>query len=83
MKKTFVKNSSIPISVSNKRHNDICYHIVREAQSASVLHVLWIPGELNLADFLTNTTIPGNTRHDVFEPIFFNTSSPIDGIEKA
>ena len=39
-----VKDFSIPTSALNKRHNDICYRRVREAQAAGILQVGWIPG---------------------------------------
>ena len=39
-----VKNSSIPTSALNKRHNVICYRRVREAQDAGILRVVFIPG---------------------------------------
>ena len=32
-------NSSIPTSALNKRHNAICYHMVREDQAAGILRV--------------------------------------------
>jgi len=35
--KLVVTNSSVPVSVLNKRHNDICYHRVREAQAAQII----------------------------------------------
>ena len=47
-----VKNSSIPTSVLNKRHNTIYYHRFREAQAAVIIGVGWIIGEFNLSDFL-------------------------------
>ena len=39
-----VKNSNIPTSYLNKRHNYICHHRVREAKAAGILWVGWIPG---------------------------------------
>ena len=78
-----VKNLSIPTSALNKRYNAICYHRVREAQAAGILRVGWIPGEFNLADLFTKTTMPGNTRHNLVDSIFSNTASPIGDIEKA
>ena len=39
-----VNNSSIPTSLLKKRHNDICYHRVGEAQAAGIIQVGWIPG---------------------------------------
>ena len=61
--KSVVKKYSVPSSVLNKRHNDICYHRVREAQASGTLRVGWIPGEYNLADLLTKTTMTGNMIH--------------------
>ena len=37
--KSVVKNSSVTASVLNKRHNSICYHIVRESQASRTLRV--------------------------------------------
>ena len=54
-----------------------------EAQASGILHIVWIPGEFNLVDLFTNTTIPGNTRHNLVDSIFSNTASPIGDIEKA
>ena len=78
-----VKNSSIPTSVLNKRNNYIYYHRVREAQDAGILRVGCIPGEFNLADLFTKTTMPGNTRHNLVDSIFSNIASRIGDIEKA
>ena len=78
-----VKNSSIHTSALNKRLNEICYHSVREAQDAGIIWVGWIPGEFNLADLFKNTTIPGNTRHNLVDSIFSNKTSPIGDIEKS
>ena len=60
-----VNNLSIPTSVFNNRHNAICYHRVRETQAAGIIRVGCIPGEFNLEDFFTDTTMPGNTRHNL------------------
>ena len=78
-----VKNSSITTSAWNKRHIYICYHRVREAQTAGILRVVWIPGEFNLVDLFTNTKMPRNTRHNLVVSIFSNTASPIGDIEEA
>ena len=69
-----VKNSSIPTSVLNKRHNAIYYHRFREAQAAGIIGVGWILGELNLSDFLGSMHMylgvqwacfhPNTLRHD-------------------
>ena len=81
--KSVVNNQSIPTSVLNKRHNAICYQRVREDQAAGILWVGWIPGEFNLVDLFTKTTMPGNSRHILVDSIFSNTSFHIGDIEKA
>ena len=81
-KKPVVNTLSIITSVLNKRRNNISYFRVREDQDAGVLFVGCIPGEFNLADFFTKTTVPGITRHNLVESIFLNTPSPIGGINK-
>ena len=78
-----VKNLSIPASALNKRQNVICYHIVREAQSAGIIRVEWNTEEFDLADFFTEKTMPGNTRHNLVDSIFSNTASPIGDIDQA
>ena len=54
-----------------------------EAQDSGVLCVGWIPGEFNLSDLFTKTTMHGDKSRNLFESTFLNTSSPIVGIEKA
>ena len=78
-----VNNVSIPTSALKKRHNSICYHSVREAQSAGIIQVGWITGEFILSDFFTKTRMPSNTRNILVDSIFFNISSPIDDVEKS
>ena len=63
-------NASVPASMLNKRHNTICYHQVRESQVAGKIYFGWVPGERNLADLLTKTTMAGNIRPSVVEIIF-------------
>jgi len=70
--KSVVTNSSVPTSMLNKRHNAICYHRVCEAQASSKVRSGWIPGDRNLADLLTKTTMAGNVRHSMVESIFQN-----------
>ena len=77
-----VKNLSIPTSAFNKRNNSICYYRVGESQAAGILCVGWIPGEFNLEELFTKTTIPGNKRHNLVDSIFSNTASPVCDIEK-
>ena len=80
---TVVNNSSIHTSVLNNRHNEICYHRLIEYQDADVLCVSWIPGEFNLADLFTKTTIPGNKGNNCVESILSNSAYSIGGIKKA
>jgi len=50
---TVVKNSTIPSSTLQKKHNAICYHCVREAVAAKILRIAYIPTDQNLADMFT------------------------------
>ena len=75
--KLVATNSSIPTSVLKKRHNAICYHIVREAQAAGTIRVGWIEDKYNLADLFTKTTINGNDRYGIVEGIFHNDTAPL------
>ena len=70
-----VTNVSVPTSMLNKRHNSICYHCVRESQAAGKIQVGWIPGDIDLADLLTNTTMDGNIIHSIVGGIFHNKAS--------
>ena len=72
-----VTNSSVPVSVLNKRHNAICYHRVREDQAVGTLREGWIIGEYNLSCLFTKTTMTGNMRHGMVELIFYNKSAVI------
>ena len=72
-----VKNSSIPASILNKRHNSICYHRVHEDQAEGIMRVGCIPGEYNLADLFPKTTMAGNVRHGMVEQIFTNKASVV------
>ena len=65
-----VKNSSIPTSALNKRHNYIYYHKVRKAQAAGIFRVGWIPGEFNLVKLFTKTIMPENKKHNLVDSIF-------------
>ncbi len=48
-----VKNSTIPTSIIQKKHNSICYHFVREAVASKCIRIAFIPSSENLADMLT------------------------------
>ncbi len=50
---TFMKNSTIPSSTLQRKHNAICYHFEREAVASSILRIAHIPTDQNLADMLT------------------------------
>ena len=54
--------------------------MVRESHDAYIIQVGWIPGEFNLTDLFTKTTMPVNTRHNLVDSIFYNTASPIGDI---
>jgi len=45
-----VINATAPALVLNKRYNAICYNCMREAETAGIICVSWIPGQANLAD---------------------------------
>ena len=80
--KSVVTNSSVPASVLNKRHNAICYHRVREAQAAQIIRVAWIPGDLNLSDLLTKTTMPANKKNGFVQEIFTNNATVVNTSEE-
>jgi len=50
---TVMKNSTIPSSTLQKKHNAICYHYVREAVASGIMRVAHIPSDQNLADMFT------------------------------
>ncbi len=50
---TVMKNSTIPSSTLQKKHNEICYHCVREAVACGIIRVAHIPSDQNLADMFT------------------------------
>ena len=76
--KLVVTNSSVPVSVLNKRNNDICHHQVREAQAAQTIRVAWIPGEMNVSDLLSKTTMPTNKENQFVQEISTNNSIVIN-----
>jgi len=47
-----VKNSTIPSSTLQKKHNSISYHYVREAVAAKCMRIAYVPSQENLADVL-------------------------------
>jgi len=48
-----VKNSTIPSSTLQRKHNSICYHFVRESIAMKQSCVAYIPSNENLSDMLT------------------------------
>ena len=50
-----VLNSSRPEATLKKKHNQICFHRVREAVAAGICKVGFVNGDDNLADLLTKT----------------------------
>ena len=70
--KSVVKNSNVSASTWSKRHNFICYHWVREAHACGVITVQWIPGEKNLVDLLSKTTITRDLIYKFVLEIFYN-----------
>jgi uncharacterized membrane protein len=49
-----VKNSTIPTSTLQKKHNSIfCYNFVHESVTAKCIHIAYIPSGENLADMFT------------------------------
>jgi hypothetical protein len=50
---TVIKNSTIPSSTLQKKHNSICYHFVREAVASNIMRTAYIPTDENLADMFT------------------------------
>jgi len=48
-----VNNATMPESTLTKKHNQICYHRVREAVAAGIIRVAKEDSATNLADILT------------------------------
>ena len=79
--KSVVTNSTIPASMINKKHNAICYHMVREAQASGMIRVGWIQGEYNKADLLTKTTLGTSRIYDLTNTIFSNKVESIGKLD--
>ena len=80
--KSVITNLSIPASVLNKRHNAICYHRVREAEAAQIIRVAWIPGEMNVSDHLTKTTMPTNKKNQFLQEMITNNATVINKVSE-
>ena len=48
--------------------------MAKEAHAAGVLCVAWVPGEFNLKDSVTKTTLPDNIWQILFASTFLNTA---------
>ena len=59
---SMTKNATLPQSVLNKSHNEICYHRVCKAQAAEVIILGWIQSEYNQADLVTTTNLSTKRR---------------------
>jgi hypothetical protein len=68
--KSVVTNTSVPTSTLSKKHNSICYHLVREAQAASIVRVAWISGDYNQADILTKSTLSTEKKFGICHEIY-------------
>jgi len=65
-----VNNTSRPESVLTKKHNQICYHRVREAVAAGIIRIAKEDTTTNLADLLTKPLgLP--QRHFLLEHILY------------
>ena len=72
--KSVTKNVTLPQSVLNKRHNEICYQRVREAQAAEIIRVGLIQGEYNQDDLGTKTTLSNKRSYKLMNEIMWNNS---------
>lgn len=63
--KSVATSASVPESTLKKKHNAICFHMVREACASGAVRIAWEPTEYNLADALTKT-LPEVTRNKLF-----------------
>ena len=59
-----VKNTSIPESTLNKKHNSINYHVVREAAAAEIICVVKEDNVTNLSEMLTEL-MPHSQKNDL------------------
>ena len=64
------KNSAFAESQLRRKHQSICYHLVREAVAAGKIIVHKVDGEDNLADLLTKS-VPAHRRKYLRSKIMF------------
>ena len=60
--KSVIKNETLPKSVLNKRHNEICYYRIREAQASEIIRFGWIQGKYNQSYLGNKITLITNRR---------------------
>ena len=65
------RNSSFVESQLKRKHNSICYHLVREAVAAGKMVVYKVDSKENLADLLTKS-VPGHRRKYLRSKIMFS-----------
>jgi hypothetical protein len=66
-----VKNTSVPESTLNKKHNSINYHVVREAVASGILRVGKEDTLTNLADPLTKL-VPYSRKQELLGQILWD-----------
>ena len=74
---SMTKNATLPQSVPNKRHTEICYHRVCKAQASEVIRVVWIQGEYNQYDLGTKTNLITKRRYKLANEIMRNNGFTI------
>jgi hypothetical protein len=65
-----VQNSTVPSSTIKKKHNSICYHLVREAVAAGIIRIAHIPSKENLANMFTKL-LPAFLLHHLAQRILY------------
>ena len=65
------KNSAFAESQLRRKHQSICYHLVREAVAAGKIIVHKVDGKDNLADLLTKS-VPAHRRKYLRSKIMFS-----------
>ena len=71
------QNVTLPQSVINKKHNEICYHRVRKEQETEVIRVGWIQGEYKRANLGTKNTFSTKRRYKLVNKIMWNNGFTI------
>ena len=72
------KNTSVPESTLNEKHNSINYHIIRESVAQGIMRVAKEPTETNLADALTKI-IPYERKKMLLGPLLVDAPVDADG----